>query len=420
MTVARDIAAQARSAPAFDPARARADFPILDQKVHGKPLVFLDNAASAQKPRQVIDAMSNFYARDYANIHRGVYELSERATTAFEGVRERVRQFIGAADAREIVFVRGTSEAINLVAGSFGGAQVGPGDEVLITHMEHHSNIVPWQMLCREKGAELRVAPVDDRGELLLGDFEKLLSPRTRIAAVTHVSNAIGTVNPVREIVELAHARGVPVLVDGAQAVPHMRVDVRELGCDFYAFSGHKMFGPSGIGVLYGTADRLSNMPPYQGGGEMILSVSFDETVYKDIPHKFEAGTPDIAGVVGLGAAIDYLESQGFEAVAAHEHDLLDHALEALAGVPGLRLIGTPEKRAAVVSFVLDGVHPHDVGTILDEQGIALRTGHHCAQPLLTRFGVPATARASFALYNTRADVDALVRGLARVREVFS
>jgi len=404
----------------FSAERARRDFPILDQKIHGQPLVFLDSAASAQKPRQVIDAISRFYERDYANIHRGVYDLSLRATRAFEGARERVRAFLGAREAREIVFTRGASEAINLVASSWGRPHVGPGDEVLVTHMEHHSNIVPWQMLCGERGARLCVAPIDDRGELMLGELERRLSPRTRLLAVTHVSNALGTVVPVAEVVRLAHARGVPVLVDGAQAVPHLRVDVREIDCDFYCFSGHKLFGPSGIGVLYGKAEHLEAMPPYQGGGEMILSVSFEETTYAGIPHKFEAGTPHIAGVVGLGAAIDYLESQGIEAVAAHEHALLDYASERLSALPGLRLVGTAPGKAAVVSFVLEGVHPHDVGTILDQQGIAVRTGHHCAQPVMERFGVPATVRASFALYNTRADVDALVRGLEKVREVMS
>ena len=419
MTVARDIAARARSAPAFDPARVRADFPILDQKVHGKPLVFLDSAASAQKPRQVIDAMSRFYATDYANIHRGVYELSERATEAFEAAREKARSFLNAAEAREIVFVRGTTEAINLVAQTYGRRNVGPGDEVLITHMEHHSNIVPWQILCEEKQAVLKVVPIDDRGALMMDEFVKRLSPRTRIVAVTHVSNALGTVNPVGEIVRLAHARGVPVLVDGAQAVPHRRVDVRDLDCDFYAFSGHKVFGPSGIGVLYGKAALLEAMPAYQGGGEMILSVSFEKITYKEIPHKFEAGTPDITGAVGLGAALDYVSALDLDEVAAYEAELLADATEHISRIPGVRLIGTAEKKASVVSFVIEGVHPHDVGTILDQEGIAVRTGHHCAQPVMDRFGVPATVRASLALYNTKADVDALVKGLKRVREVF-
>jgi cysteine desulfurase/selenocysteine lyase len=400
--------------------RVRADFPILQQRTHGKPLVFLDSAASAQKPRQVIEATSEFYRRDYANIHRGVYELSQRATDAFEGAREKVRAFLGAADSREIVFVRGTTEAINLVASTHGRRNVGAGDEILITAMEHHSNIVPWQMLCEEKGARLEVAPIDDRGELLLDEFEKLLSPRTRMVAVTHVSNALGTINPVREITRLAHERGVPVLLDGAQAVPHARVDVRDLDCDFYAFSAHKLFGPSGLGALYGKAELLEDMAPYQGGGEMILTVSFEKSSFKEIPHKFEAGTPDIAGAVGLGAAIDYVNGVGFDRIAAHEDDLLAYGTALLEEVPGLRMIGTASEKASVLSFVLDGIHPHDVGTILDREGIAVRTGHHCAQPVMERFGVPATTRASLALYNTRSDLDALLSGIRKAQEIFS
>jgi cysteine desulfurase/selenocysteine lyase len=404
----------------LDPERVRADFPILHTLARGKPLVFLDSAASAQKPRAVLDAMQRFYETSYANVHRGVYELSERATQAFEGVRAKVAGFLGAAEAREIVFVRGTTEAINLVAHGIARTTLGPGDEVLITEMEHHSNIVPWQMACQERGARLRVVGIDDRGDLALDELDKLLGPRTKMLALAHVSNALGTINPVREIVKLAHERGVPVLLDGAQAVPHQKVDVRELGCDFYAFSGHKLFGPTGVGVLYGRADALSALPPYQGGGDMILSVRFEETTYQGIPHKFEAGTPDIACVIGLGAAIDYANAIGFDAIAAHEHELLRYASEQLARVPGLRLIGTAREKAAVVSFVLEGVHPHDVGTILDQNGIAVRTGHHCAQPVMERFGVPATVRASFALYNRKADVDALVRGLDQVRKVFA
>jgi cysteine desulfurase/selenocysteine lyase len=414
------VSAAVSAVSPFDPERVRAEFPILQQKIHGKPLVFLDSAASAQKPALVIDAMSRFYANDYANIHRGVYELSERATRAFEAARESAQAFLDAGESREIVFVRGTTEAINLVAQTFGRTRVGAGDEVLITHMEHHSNIVPWQMLCREQGAVLRVAPIDDRGALRMDEFEKLLGDRTRIVAVTHVSNALGSVNPVGEIVRLAHARDIPVLVDGAQAVPHQRVSVRDLDADFYAFSGHKVFGPSGVGVLYGKADLLEAMPPYQGGGEMILSVSFEKTSYKGIPHKFEAGTPDIAGVVGLGVALDWLMNLDMAGLARHEADLLEYATRKLSELPGLRFIGTAEARASLVSFVLDGVHPHDVGTILDQEGVAVRTGHHCAQPVMDRFGVPATVRASFALYNTRADVDALVRGLHKVCEVFA
>ena len=403
----------------FDAERARKDFPILRQRIHGNPLTFLDSAASAQKPQQVIDAISRFYESDYANIHRGVYELSMRATRAFEATREKARRFLNAHEAREIIFVRGTTEAINLVAQTYGRTNVSSGDEILITQMEHHSNIVPWQLLCEEKKAKLRIAPIDDSGALIMEEFEKLLSPRTRIVAVAHVSNALGTVNPVREIVDLAHERGIPVLLDGAQAVPHQRVDVTSLDCDFYTFSSHKVFGPSGVGVLYGRAELLEAMPPYQGGGEMILSVSFEKTTYKGIPHKFEAGTPDIAGVVGFGAALDYVMSLDPRALAAYERDLLDYATEELAKIDGLRLIGTAPRKTAVVSFVIEGVHPHDVGTILDQEGIAVRTGHHCAQPVMDRFGVPATVRASFALYNTREDVDVLMAGLGKVREVF-
>jgi len=404
----------------LDAERLRADFPILRTLARGKPLVFLDSAASAQKPRAVLDAMQRFYETSYANVHRGVYELSERATQAFEGVRNKVAGFIGAAQSREIVFVRGTTEAINLVAHGLARTTLGPGDEVLITELEHHSNIVPWQMACQERGAKLRVVGIDDRGDLVMEELDKLLGPRTKMLALAHVSNALGTVNPVREIVKLAHERGVPVLLDGAQAVPHQKVDVRELGCDFYAFSSHKLFGPTGVGVLYGRADVLSALPPYQGGGDMILSVRFEETTYQGIPHKFEAGTPDIGGVIGLGAAIDYVNQLGLDAIAAHEHELLGYASEQLARVPGLRLIGTAREKAAVISFVMEGVHAHDVGTILDQNGIAVRTGHHCAQPVMERYGVPATVRASFALYNTKADADALVRGLGEVRKVFA
>jgi cysteine desulfurase/selenocysteine lyase len=404
----------------FDVERVRKDFPILQQQSRGRPLVFLDSAASSQKPQVVLDAITLFYRSSYANIHRGVYELSERATAAFEDAREKARAFLNAATTREIVFVRGATEAINLVATSFGRANVDAGDEVLVTQMEHHSNIVPWQLLCQEKGATLRVAPIDDRGELILEEFERLLGPRTKLAALTHVSNALGTINPARELVRMAHARGVPVLIDGAQAVPHQPVDVRELGCDFYAFSGHKVFGPSGVGVLWGKAEHLEAMPPYQGGGEMILSVSFEETLFKEIPHKFEAGTPDIAGVVGLGAALDYVTEVGLDAVAAHESELLGYATEAVSQVPGLLLIGTATRKASILSFVIDAVHPHDVGTILDTEGVAVRTGHHCAQPVMDRFGVPATVRASLALYNTKADIDALVSSLFKVREVFA
>jgi cysteine desulfurase/selenocysteine lyase len=408
-----------RPAAAFDVETIREDFPILRQKVFGKPLVYLDNAATTQKPRAVIDALTRYYTQDNANIHRGLHQLSERATAAYEESRAKVRRFLNAAEDREIVFVRGTTEAINLVAHSYGRAHVGRGDEILITTMEHHSNIVPWQILCEEKGARLRVAPIDDAGEILLDDFESLLGPRTRIVSVTQVSNTLGTINPVRRIIEMAHRRNIPVLVDGAQAAPHLRIDVRELDCDFYALSGHKTFGPTGIGVLYGKAALLEAMPPWQGGGDMIASVSFEKTTYNRLPYKFEAGTPHIAGVVGLGAALDYLGSIDFEGRLAHEDDLLDYATRTIAALPRVRRIGTAKHRTGVLSFVIDGVHPHDIGTVLDREGIAIRAGHHCTQPLMDRLGVPATARASFALYNTRAEIDALAAGIRRVLELF-
>ncbi len=398
--------------------RLRADFPILGATVHGKPLVYLDNAATTQKPRAVIDAVRRYYEEQNANIHRGVHYLSEQGTRLYEDARVKVKRFLGAAEAREIVFVRGTTEAINLVARTL-GASFRAGDEVLVTHLEHHSNIVPWQMLRDEKGVVLRVAPIDDRGELDVAAFEKLLSPRTKLVSVAHVSNALGTVLPVAELVRLAKARGIPVLLDGAQAVPHAKVDVRALDCDFYAFSGHKLYGPTGIGVLYGKAALLETLPPYQGGGDMILSVSFEKTKYNVIPHKFEAGTPHIEGVIGLGAAVDYVEAVGLDAIAAHEADLLAHGTRRLAEVDGLRLIGTAREKAGVISFVMDGVHPHDIGTILDREGIAIRTGHHCAQPLMDRFEVPATARASLGLYNTKGELDALAAALRKVSEVF-
>jgi cysteine desulfurase / selenocysteine lyase len=404
----------------LDVEKVRSDFPILARKVRGKKLVYLDNAATSQKPRAVIDAVSSYYEQGNANIHRGVHYLSEHATEAHEASRTIVQKHLHAADAKEIIFVRGTTEGINLVAQTYGRTHVGLGDEVLITAMEHHSNIVPWQLLCEEKRARLRVVPMNDRGELLLDEYEKLLNARTKIVAVSHVSNALGTVNPLREIITIAHRRNVPVVVDGAQAVPHLRVDVEELDCDFFAFSGHKVYGPTGIGVLYGKAALLEVMPPYQGGGDMISSVSFEKTTYNKLPHKFEAGTPDVAGAIGLGAALEYVNTLGIEKIAAHECELLAYATESIAAIADVRVIGTAQEKAGVLSFVLGGVHPHDIGTILDQQGIAIRTGHHCAQPIMQRFGIPATARASFGLYNTKQEVDFLVEGIKKVREVFA
>ncbi|MFY1831584.1 SufS family cysteine desulfurase [Myxococcus fulvus] len=403
----------------FDVQQVRADFPLLRQEVRGRPLVYLDSAATAQKPQAVIDAIVRFYQHDNANVHRGVHILSERATEAYEGARETVRGFLNARDAREIIFVRGTTEAINLVAQTYGRKHIGAGDEVLITQMEHHANIVPWRMLCEQTGATLKVIPVDDRGELVLDAVDALLTDKTRILAVTHVSNALGTVNPVKELTRRAHAKGIPVLVDGAQSVTHFPVDVQDLGCDFYAFSGHKTFGPTGIGVLYGRMERLEPMPPYQGGGDMILSVTMEKVTYNRVPHRFEAGTPNLEGAVGLAAAIRYLQGVGLSAIAEHDREMMAYATAALESVPGLRLIGTAREKAGVLSFTLEDIHPHDVGTILDREGICIRTGHHCAQPVMQHFKLPATARASLALYNTREDVDALVRGLHKVREVF-
>jgi len=410
-------ALQAR--PAFDVRKLREDFPILKSLVHGKPLVYLDNAATTQKPKAVIDVLRTYYDSQNANIHRGVHHLSEVATRAYETARVKVQRFLGAADPREIIFTRGATESINLVAQSYVRPRAAAGDEVLITHLEHHSNIVPWQMLRDEKGLALKVAPINDRGEVIFEEFEKLLSARTKLVSISHVSNALGTINPVKRMIDLAHRRGVAVLVDGAQAVPHVAVDVRALDADFYAFSGHKLYGPTGIGVLYGKAALLEAMPPYQGGGDMILSVTFEKTKYNHLPYKFEAGTPHIEGVIGLGAAIDYVTGVGLEAIAAHEHEVLEHGTRVLTQIPGLRLIGTAKEKAGVLSFELEGVHPHDVGTILDQQGIAIRTGHHCAQPVMDRFGVPATARASLGLYNTKEEMDALAAGLKKVAEVF-
>lgn len=408
-----------RSDDSFDVARVREDFPVLAEKVHGKPLAYLDNAATAQKPRSVIRRLARYYETENSNIHRGVHRLSEQATQAYEDARGTLRRFVNAAEDREIVFVRGATEAINLVARCYGGARLQAGDEVVISAMEHHSNIVPWQLVCQEKGARLRVVPIDDRGDVVLEEYHRLLGPRTRMVALPHVSNALGTVNPVREMIRAAHGVGAPVLIDGAQGAPHAVVDVRDLDCDFYAFSGHKLYGPTGVGVLYGKADLLEAMPPYQGGGDMILSVSFEKTEYNVLPYKFEAGTPHIAGVIGLGAAVEYLEALGLDAVAAHEDRLLAHALERLARTPGVRFVGTPERRASLVSFVLDGVHAHDVGTILDQEGVAVRAGHHCAMPVMERYGVPATVRASFACYNTETEVDALADGLEKAGRIF-
>jgi cysteine desulfurase/selenocysteine lyase len=399
--------------------RLRQAFPILAQRIYGKPLVYLDSAATSQKPQAVIEAMSRFFLEENANVHRGVHYLSLRATEAYEQARTKVQHFLNAAHAEEIVFVRGTTEAVNLVAQTYGKVHVHAGDEVLISAMEHHSNIVPWQMLCEQSGARLRVAPINDAGELQLDKLERLIGPRTKLLAIAHVSNVLGTVNPIRRIVELAHARGVPVLVDGAQAAPHLQLDVRALGCDFYALSGHKMYGPTGIGALYGRRELLEAMPPYQGGGDMILSVSFDKTLYNKPPYRFEAGTPNMVGAIGLGAAIDFLGGLDAGALAAHEQAVLAYAQEALATVPGLRLIGTARDKIGVLSFVLDGIHPHDIGTILDREGIAIRTGHHCAQPLMQRYGLAATARASLGCYSNEQDIDALLAGLAKVQEVF-
>jgi cysteine desulfurase/selenocysteine lyase len=409
----------ARPDAPYDVERVRKDFPILQRTMRGHPLVYLDTAASAQKPQAVIDAIVDLYSKHYANIHRGLYELSETSTRLFDEAREKVARLLGAGDAREVVFTRNATEAINLVAASFGRTHVGPGDEVLITHLEHHADVVPWQQLCLERGARLRVAPVSDVGELRLEELERMLSYRTKLVALAHVSNALGTINPVREVVALARAQGVPVLVDGAQAVPRFPVDVRALGCDFYVFSGHKLYGPTGIGALWARAEHLEAMPPYQTGGDMISSVSFEKTTWNKIPHKFEAGTPDIAGAVGLGAAIDYVSALGLERIARHEDELLAHGTALLEEIPEVRVVGTARRKAGVLSFVVEGVHPHDVGTILDQEGIAIRAGHHCAQPLMDRLGLPATARASLGLYNRSEDLERLAAGLRKVVELF-
>jgi cysteine desulfurase/selenocysteine lyase len=408
-----------RTANGLDLDRIRADFPILKLKVNGKPLVFLDNAASSQMPQPVIDRWVRYQTTQHSNIHRAVHHLSEVATAEYEIARKKLQAFINAKEDREVIFTSGTTDAINLVAHGYGRKFIGRDDEIVLTTLEHHSNIVPWQMVAEEKGAKIRVVPVNDRGELIHEEYLKLLGPRTKIVCVGHVSNALGTINPIREMIEAAHANGIPVLVDGAQAVPHMKLDMQALGCDFYAFSGHKMFGPTGIGILYGKAEWLEKMQPFKGGGDMILSVTFEKTTYNVPPHKFEAGTPPIAAAITLGAAADYIASIGIDRIHAHETDLLDYATDQVNRLPGVRIIGTAEKKAAVLSFVVDGVHPHDVGTLLNEDGVAVRTGHHCAQPVMQRFGIPATSRASFAFYNTHAEIDTLVAGIKRVQKVF-
>ena len=403
----------------LDLERVRADVPALHQESHGHPLVYLDNAATTQKPLAVIDAVRTFYERDCSNVHRGVHLLSQRATVAFEQARTTIKNHIGAADSREIVFTRSTTEGINLVAASFVRPRIEAGDEVLISTMEHHSNIVPWQLLCEERGAILKVIPIDDDGDIILEEYERLLTEQTKIVGVVHVSNALGTINPVREMIELAHARGVPVLIDGAQALPHLAVDVRELDCDFFVCSAHKAYGPTGIGALYGKREHLLEMVPYQGGGDMILSVSFEGTTFNEPPHRFEAGTPNIEGAIGFAAALKYVDDLGLDSIANHEAQLLADATEAILAVPGVRLIGSAPHKASVLAFVMEGVHPHDIGTILDSEGVAVRAGHHCAQPVMARYGLSATVRASFALYNTAREIDALVAGLEKVREVF-
>lgn len=402
----------------YDVKKIRSDFPVLNQQVHGKPLVYLDNAATSQKPQAVIDSLVNYYANDNANIHRGVHTLSERATLAYENARKTVQVFLNASSEKEIVFTRGATEAINLVANGV-AEYISAGDEILITAMEHHSNIVPWQMLCEKTGAILKVAPINEHGELLLEEFEALISKKTKFAALSHMSNALGTINPIKSLINLLHLSGVPVLIDGAQAIPHIPVDVQALGCEFYVFSGHKLYAPTGIGALYGQLEQLEKMVPYQGGGDMISMVTFDKTVYSKVPYKFEAGTPNIAGTIGLGAAIDYINQVGIEAIAAHENSLLEYAVEQSKSIKKLRIIGTAKNKGAILSFVLDGIHPHDIGTMMDHQGIAVRAGHHCAMPVMDFFGVPATARASFAMYNTHEEVDALMAGIENLIEMF-
>jgi cysteine desulfurase/selenocysteine lyase len=406
--------------PSLDVEKIRQDFPILHQEVHGNPLVYLDNAATSQKPMQVIDALDKYYQRDNANIHRGIHALSERATADYEQARGKVRDFINATSEKEIIFVRGATEGINLIAQSYGRTNLKPGDEIIISTMEHHSNIVPWQILCEQTGAVLKIIPINDDGELITEEFEKILGPQTKIVSVVHISNALGTINPIHHIIDRAHEYNAIAIIDGAQAVPHTAVDVQALDCDFYVFSGHKLFGPTGVGVLYGKTHLLEAMPPWQGGGDMIKMVSLEKTMYADLPYKFEAGTPHIAGVIGLGAAIDYVNAVGLDAIAAYEHDLLEYATVKASGVEGLRLIGTAEKKVSILSFIMESIHPHDIGTILDHKGVAIRTGHHCAMPVMTHFNVPATARASFAFYNTFEEVDRLIEAMEKAREVFA
>lgn len=404
----------------FDIDAIRADFPVLDQEIYGQPLAYLDNAASSQKPTQVIDAVANYYRHDNANIHRGVHQLSQRATDAYEKARSKVRNFINAKSDKEVIFVRGATEAVNLIAQSFARPQLQAGDEILISHLEHHANIVPWQMVCEQTGASLKVIPMTEKGELDLTDIDSLLNSNTKLLAVGQVSNALGTVNPVKQLISKAREKNIPVLVDGAQSVPHMAVDVQDLDCDFFVFSGHKMFAPTGIGVLYGKQALLEAMPPWEGGGDMILSVSFDKTIYNELPYKFEAGTPNIAGTIGLGAAIDYMQQVGIEDIVAHEHHLLEVATAKFEQLEGVNIIGTAAEKASVLSFMIEGIHPHDVGTIFDQEGVAIRTGHHCAQPVMEFYGIPATARASFAFYNTEQEIDALVKAVKKTQELFA
>ncbi|MEI8010250.1 MAG: cysteine desulfurase [Candidatus Nitrotoga sp.] len=419
MSVTR-TAQKSKNSPAFEVERIRADFPILSLRVNDKPLVYLDNAASSQMPQPVIDRLTRYQTTQHANINRAVHYLSEVATSEFEEARRKLQAFINASNEREIIFTSGTTDAINLVMHGYGRKMIGPGDEIILTTLEHHSNIVPWQMLAEEKGAKIRIVPINDAGELLIDEYEKLFNSRTKFVGATHVSNALGTINPIKEMIAFAHARGVPILIDGAQAAPHIKVDVQDLDCDFYAFSGHKLCGPTGIGILYGRAAILESMQPFKGGGDMILSVTFEKTIYNTIPHKFEAGTPPIAAAIGLGAAVDYLSTIGMDAIAAHELNLLQYATEKINSLPGVRIIGTAKHKAAVLSFAVDGVHPHDIGTLLNQDGVAVRTGHHCAQPVMQRFKIPATSRASFAFYNNIREVDALIDGIRTVQKVFT